>query len=507
MAVIFMTGGIKDAQGIGPILNATNSQLWAVNAKRPKDLRYLGGHFIPEAPEFTDTEAVTVGYPYVDRAGINRIRNETIIPITASEMVLTITPPPNYKTAIQDAKREQVRTRTTHHAVIFSNNCGTDECDQFFRVAPWGTIGDRRSTSGAVVPVSSDEAPESGNETSEVTWTFPDVYWVYDALVSSEIVPFTNAIHFALEDIGCDAGLCPWNEWYVGGAEAYLARTNDKFGTRTVIDTATIVADITGEDESATITSGVKVGSRLIVGYTNQAGTDGGAGYSVGDNAVVLSTFSVASTGVNAMLEAFGRIWTFGNDGQIFYSCDEGVTFTAFDNTIEDNILTVAFDEGKRWAYIGTEDGGLYMFNGKALISIGATVGLGAGQDVTAIATNNEDYVIVGTSNGVLYESMNASRMNNAQWEIGGTFTGAIHFIGLDTLGLRTIVSAGSTWHQRDVLTQQRWVQKDTLTAPIIAGAVGEYQDKEGMNFAVMFTDNGAGVIVESCQPCETESC
>lgn len=149
-------------------------------------------------------------------------------------------------------------------------------------------------------------------------------------------------------------------------------------------------------------------GYRVLVGGSSRAGHPAQASYT-DDYGANWTDVTVGTTNNEALngfeRDPLGRVWAVSSAGQIYYSTDQGASFTlALTMGAPQILYDIAFHSENVGYAVGATGTFLYTVDGGLIWTLGADP-TGATDDVLTVDTNEAGYVFIGTSAGDLFRS------------------------------------------------------------------------------------------------------
>lgn len=508
MAIIFFNGSGEDEQAKGGVLDAGVMEAYVVNTNSPTQLIYLGGHFMDDAPTYNNTEARVLNtYKHVN--GRNIIEETQ----TAQEVVKSVTfnlmlP----KRALSVTDRLYQQQKSQNYNIVFAPDTCADPCDNYFWVAKDIKFGIKQITS-TILGFDENGNPIDTMRTLRGTGNMVTYLGLETKLLAT--MPGSAEIHgIAIVDERCEGDACPYQKFIVVG-DGIARLTEDGGASFTALTITAITTDLVG----AILTDVKYAGGNYVVSYADvvAAPTDGGVAYSVDGAAFVLATGITAGIGIVGLLEAFGKLYAYGESGSLFVSCDNGVSWAAVTTGIATDLLAAAYDKYNNLVLLGGEDNTLYTWDGTTFTDISTAVTWVAGtSDVLDIANFGKGRFAVGTYDGKLYEHYditNASAANPFVATRTLATTVLVGGIAGDDLGARLLWgeagAAAGNLQLRDVTTKMSVESQYTLGAAdtVYAAAVGKPLEDEGHNYFLFGTALGKLIQVAACNLCVNTDC
>jgi hypothetical protein len=507
MSIIYFNGTEEDEQSKGAVLDSGAMLAYAINTKNPTQLISLGGHFMDDAPTYNITEPrVLPVYRHVN--GRNIIEETQLTEDTVKSITFNLMLP---KRAISVTDRLYQNQKNCELNLAFAPDTCDEDCDSYFWVAKDARFGVKQITN-TILGYDENANPIDTMRTVRATGNLVQ----YNGLTATALPTAAGDIH-GIDIVyerceGC--GTCPYQKIVRAGV-GFAEVSEDGGATWTAIDVTTITTDEIG----ATLTDVKYVNGNYVVTYADlwPAMTDGGAAYSVDGADFVLSTFDVEPTGLAGLVEAFGKLWAYGTDGSLYYSCDNGVTFTQLVTGEAEDFLHAAYDKYNNVLVLGGANNTLYRFNGTVLTDISASVAWAAGtSDVLSVANFGKGRFGIGTNDGSVFEHsdiLNASATNQFTLVRQLAATTLVGGLVGDDLGARILWGEAGTAaldiQLRDVFTkmQPESVYSGGANLTVYAAVAGKPLADEGYNYFLFGLDGGGMIQVAACNLCIQADC
>lgn len=509
MPVIYYKGDEQAEQAIGKTMNSGFMKAYAVRKDMPTQLIYLGGHRIDDAPSYTISEA-KVDPEYLHINGRNILVEKTLTNDYVKSIVFNLMLP-NKLISVTD-RVYQSQDNFDYDIVFLPSTC-EEGCDAFYWIGEDLTLGTRQITN-SIIGFDENENPITSMRTMRVAGQLKSTY----GLEVQNLTAHSAAL-YGIDVVldRCDVGGCPYQHMVRVGIAGHAAYSLDGGETWTNITTTAITTDVT----DAALTFVKYVNGNYVIAYSdvNDAdGTDGGIAYSVNGSAAILSTIydsdgvtPYASLGVQWIEPAFNRLYAGGTAGELFYSCDNGVTWVLVEvpaGLATVTLLSASFDTTNRLLYIGAEDGEAWVYNGKSFTEISSLVGAPNTSDFLTTKVTAPGHVGFGGV-GVLYENFTANDLSSSYSATVVSAAGQLQGLVSDGFTYRTLVANTEEVYIRDMLNEQVFeikVQRAT-NDNITFGLEGYRLKDEGGNFYVFTTDDGNVFVVSACGLCLENIC
>lgn len=503
MPVIYFVGDSTKEQAVGAGTYNGNMQMYAIRRDRPLSLIYLGGHRIDDAPTYNLTEGVIIPeYRFI--GGRNQVveRQVTSDRVKGVSINLML---PNKIISVTD-RIYQGQSNCEYDIAFVPFECKSG-CDQYFMVGENARFGTKQITSG-IVAYDDQEGPITAMRTISVQGALK----TYLGLEVRSLTPAANALYAIVvgdeSNTLCQGCNCPYSVIYRGGGvpgETPAPILQSSFDGGATWDNVTSTAV-----GAQFITSLAIVNNRVIWGSSDVAdgdGTAGKLGWINSDGVAVASTLldstgaADTSAGIQRLLVAGSRVYAFGTAGEVWYSCDGGLTFVSVVSGITETILAADYNSNKGYFVLGTVDGEVWIWNGTAFSDITASVGLTAATDITDVVVTGEDSVAVGNALGEFAENFAVS-VDQTAWSQTAAFASGVFGSSGDDRNYRFIAGSGNELFRRDLTTQQVFEQIASLEGDVTASVAGSPLLDEGHNAFWFVTDEGETVRVASCGLC-----
>lgn len=513
MGIVYFVGGEENEQATGAVLDSGSMKMYAIKRNDPTKMIYLGGHRVDEAFNYNVTER-KISPEYLHRNGRNILVERTL----TGEKVKSITfnvKLPNKVISVTNFIAREMNKGTTYDIVFVPSSCEAG-CDEYFWHGEDLFFGVRKYDS-APVGFDENEAPITSMREASIVGDIR----TYRGLVAEGVNTNTGTSEgldlYIVED-NCTSG-CPYQTVLVGGAGT-VGLSTDGGVSFTQLTTTAITVDLVG----ALVNAVVESNGNYVVGYSdtnNITGTDGGFAYSIGGAAFVLSTLldeagaAETTLGINKIVKAFGKLIGVGTGGEVWTSCDDGVTWVLNGTsvaTIGQNIYDAAFDSVNNLLYLACDAAEAWVFDGSAFYDITTEVGGTAAVDLLSVAVTAPGAVVFGAANGRIYENFTANDLSSAYTAtaIAGNAVNVLSLAG-DGYSLRTLSAIGDSFRKRDVLTNQAWATAEDITGytgnitRIKAGKA--LSADEGVNFFYLLYSDAMLAKVSACNLCFETVC
>lgn len=498
MPVIIFNGDASKEQAVGPVLDSGTMRMFAVRKDRPLDMINMGGHMVSDAPNYTLTDA-KINPEYRHLNGRNVVVERTLTPEKVKSMSFDIMLPNKLVSVTDTIARNQ--DRFDYDVVFLPSTCG-DGCDAFFWIGDDLTLGARQITT-AIIGFDDQENPIQSKRSVRLAGQLKNYYGMVVTQFETAAEPlYTQEIG----DEGCEAGDCPYQTLYHGGAAGLLEKSTDGGNTWTTITTTAITTDVT----AAVITTLKEYNGYLVVGYSDvadAAGTEGGVAY-----VAPSTTVAVLSTGfanpAQKIFSAFNKLWVVGGvaaEAFVGYSCDNGITWTAVTNAIGKPILDAAFDSTTNLVFLVGGDHEAWAFDGVNFSEITTQVNAGATVELLSVVADG-GHVIIGSADGKSYQNFTAADLTST-YSVVPHGADPVTAIAKDENTYRTLLAHGADLHIRDFTTYQNYQVLTTLDGDITSIVAAAPLKDEGVNIFFATTDAGTQYKIAYCFTCVGESC
>jgi hypothetical protein len=501
MPLTFFTGSFGDEQAIGQRMDNGIVDVYAINRARPTEMFYLGGHRVDDAPSYNLSE-VKIVPEYIVEGGRNKVVE---VPIS-TEYVLSTTMNlmlPNKLISVAE-RIYQLQSGCEFDLVFNPRNCGSG-CDQYFWLGENIKLGTTQITS-AITGYQDNEGAITRMKTVRISGQLKNYYGL-ETKVLSDTAEVYNTVAI-IEEL-CEGCTCPFEILARGGLGAVatapiLEVSTDGGATWTAVTTTAI-----GVDND--ITDILYVNGRLLVSWsdvTGGTGADGGVAWVDGyAGTVALSDMgATASLGVHALVAVGSKVYAFGTAGQIYFSCDNGLTFTNITNDVTEDFLDAALDTKTGNIYLAASNSEAYLFSSDEILTqIDGQFTPTAATDLVSVAVFNGG-VAFGGANGNYYETFGFGDAGST-WYTYSLGTDPVSAIATDRLGYRVIANSGVEVYLRDINTQQNFVSLTTLTGDLTELVAGKKLLDEGTNYFIGVTDAGETVRIAACNICLESGC
>lgn len=502
MPIVYFVGGEQDEQATGALLDSGTMKMYAARRDNPVDLIFLGGHRVDEAFSYNLTERkILPEYRHLNGRNVLVERTLTGDKVKSLSVNMML---PNKMVSVTD-RIYQAQYAGARYDIVFVPSSCDDGCDSYFWLGEDFNMGVRQYNS-AIVGYDDNENPITSMRTLAIVGNLKHYYGLENKLLFDHDAALNTVV---LAGERCESTDCAYQTIFIAGADAdALLSTNGGASFSTVTTTA-----ITTDTPTADISSAVYVNGNYIVGYTDVVGgtgTDGGVAYSVGGAAFALSTMSAASTGVNKVIEAFGKVYAFGTAGEAYYSCDNGVSFTALTDIDTEDILDAAYDSRTGLMYLALSSATAFAYDGVTFTDISTQVGGTAATDLTSVTILGEGHVVFGGADGHIYENYTADNLSSSYTKIAIAASNVvIGALAGDQYGYRVLAGAGAALRKREALTNQNWqtVSPFAGTGVINQIIAGSPLLDEGVNYFLAVTADGNLVQIATCNLCIGGGC
>lgn len=500
MPVIYFIGDRTSEQAIGPKTHNGIMQAYAIRRDDPLNMIYLGGHRIEDAPSYNITEGVIVPeYRFLSGRNVvveTQITEDRVKGVSFNLML------PNRVLSVTD-RIYQLQSKCDFDLALVPFECGSG-CDEYFYVAEAARFGAKQITN-AVIGYDDQEAPITTMRTVKTQGQLLSYYGLEVRALTAAPGPL-YAVAVVDEEIqpcqGCD---CPYQIMARAGGDGVAAPffQSSLDGGNNWID-----LDTTALPVGSIITTIAGIGGRGIFGYSDVVdgtGTLGGVGYVNELGVLVVSPIvdqagaPYASLGIQSVIEAGGRLYAFGTNGEVLFSCDEGLNWTQLNNPMTQTVIAADYDKNTGVIYLGGTNGAVWAWDFNAWVDLTPIVNLGA-VDVTDVDVTGNDQLLLGTSTGIVVE--NFSVRGGGAWTQTAAFANAVQASAGDRFNYRSIVASGNQIVKRDLNSFQRFEALTTLTGNVTAMVAGFPLLDEGENAFWAVTDDGEMVRLSACGLC-----
>lgn len=500
MAVIFFNGGYEDEQAKGGDTINSFMRGYIIRRDDPLNMIFIGGHEISDAPTYNETEGLMIPRR-VNINGRNVVREETITSdyVKSIELNLNL---PNRAVSVTD--RVYQSQKNCDYDIVFVPTTCDFGCNRYALLGEDITLGVKKLANG-ILGWDDNEQPIEWTRTLKITGNLKQ----YNGLEVVNLAAAAQDLHaaYVVDDNsgscqGCD---CPYQTMYRGGAANLLQVSTDGGVTWTAVNTAALPA-------AHIITSIVSLNNRIIFSYAdvaNAIAVTGGVAYINAAGVAVLSTLeddgaAFVSDGVQDLVVAGNKVYSFGTAGEIMVSCDGGFTFEYVNQTeITDTILDADYDAVSQVMWIGTVTGGVFSWDFQSFVDYTAAVS--SAFDITAVRVLTENQVAVYDANGDIYENWNVS--GGADWVQTAALGNDIFGVGLDKRNYRSVVASGATIFVRELSNLLQFEPVTTLANAIFASYTPAPLEDEANNFFLFVGDAGQTTIVRQCGICLSGGC
>jgi hypothetical protein len=504
MPIVFFSGGIDDEQARGGDTLNSFMRGYVIRRDDPLNMIFIGGHEISDAPTYNETVGLTVNRK-VSKNGRNVVREEKITGDVVKSVELNLLLP-NRAVSVTD-RIYQMQANCDYDIVFVPTTCDFG-CDRYFLVGEDATFGTKKLSNG-ILGYDDNEQPIEWTRTVMFTGNFKQFNGMEVASLASAAQPLYSVLVLDSDNTTCQGCDCPYQTIYRGGEAVLLEVSTDGGATWTAVDTTAIPILPT----PPIITSIISVNGRIIFGYSDVAdavGTAGGVAYIDSSGVAVVSNFTDSAgaayvpLGTQNLINAGGKVYAFGSDGEILISCDGGLNFVLSDQTtVTDTILTSDYDSVNAIVYLGTIGGGVFGWDFTSFTDY--TVAVGTAGDVTAIVVPYKDQVQVYDSLGALYENFGV--VAGKDWIQTGAFGSAVYGAAGDSRNYRTVAGAATTIFLRDLNTLQSFEEFTTLAGNVTQIFAPAPLEDEGESYFVVVTDTGETIVIRECGICLSGGC
>lgn len=374
--------------------------------------------------------------------------------------------------------------------------CPENVCQQHFLELREGRLSPL-SFSNDFVTVADDQAPIEGTSSLYT----PEI-WAYFNVQARENFTAASALYsIAYCTQNCDNCADPNLIGVAGGgvaaASTLLIRTVNGFGSVDSTITPTLSQEI--------IMDLVCEGSVIYGVYADTAvvttATDGGIFIATNNGAA--ATDIPFTVGMFGIATGGGWIVAVGNDGTISRSIDglNYTTLTALSAT--DDYEDIAYDPSTKTFWIvgqNATNAVVVQLRNNALTDVSATVAFTAANPATRVAVLGPGHILIGTSTGLLRESVDGG----TTWRSvsSGTTSSIKAILGNST---RTFIGAGTAILERSPLTEREFrsvtFEGAGFGGNVTNGALGTPDGGAfaGINTAAFTTSTGEVVVVSAC--------
>ena len=494
MPVSFFVGGIENEQAVGKTLDSGAMRLYAISRSNPTNMIYIGGHPMDEAFSYTLTER-KIAPEYRHVGGRNVLVERTLTGDKVKGLTVNLKLP-NKMISVTDRIYQSINKGRKYDLLLVPSSC-EEGCESFFWLGEDMDMGVRQYNS-AIVGWDENENPITSMRSLALVGNLRHYY----GLEHKELVDESGAVNSAViieED--CEVTDCPYQWIAYGGAANLFKFTKDGGRNWTTVTATALTTEVTG----GLITSIVHSNMNYVVGVSTgfkTTGTDGAIGYSVDGASFVVATLldtagaATTSTGVNKILHAFNKLWAFGTAGEIFFSVDDGVTWTEFASTITEDIYDAAFDASTQKVYLVGGNAVAYSFDGYTITDITSAVGATAATDLLSVAVTGENHVVIGGANGRIYQYF------GEEWVASAIGTTPVNAIAGDGFSVRVLAGVDDELFLREALTEQKFVKQLTAGGDITSIVPGKALLDEGVNYFLVTTAAGEVIQFATCNFC-----
>ena len=504
MPQINFVGNEQDEQAVGAELNSQAMKVFAVVQNKPTQMHFLGGHEIPDAPDYEVDDAKVISKRKF-KDGLNYTEDQEIVPETIKKLTWTIDQPSRAVT-VTDRLFQQQRNCKMALAAI-PTDC-VDECDKFVWVGADLRFRPSRLNSG----LQTYGADDSAILKQQTATTTGDLLKYYGMEASTFYTGANETIEkILIVDEYCGNGDCgcPYQKIIIAGkgsTDPFVKVSLDGGSTWTAMTITAVTADLGVGGGS--ITDMVYHNGTLIVAYSDVVagtGTVGGIAISTDLANLALANIDEGFTqeGIQTLTVARGNVYAFGTAGGALVSCNGGSTWTEITTGITEDILDSDYDPDTQSIFLACSGAKAYQYTFKTFVDISSAVSPTAATDLTAVAVVAPGSVMFGGGDGNLYENTDVRR--STTWSVA-VFSAAIHTIVGDGLNMRVLIGTGNNVYIRELLTYQEWTLKSAVGAAVKDIVFGKPLPGEGPNYTLV---GSVAKIVEiaACNICLEGNC
>lgn len=500
MPQIFQLDPDGREQAAGSIMNHTTTHLYAMSVDNPELIIDLGGHGIPDAPEYQQTEAAPV-QNMVHENGRNVLEDEYVSDDFVRSNSVTFSLPKRLYATADFIRAAQARGERFVYFIAPGDDC-PDVCDRWSKYfGDNARMGVPIHTNGLV---GFDPAAEGGGGmTRTVRVRSSGDLRMYHAVryaspTVEDLAPLYTVLVGSRDECDAATGFCPWLVSYLGGgagdeAAPFLQGTQNKFGDLDAITT-------TGIPAGSVVTSLARFGGRLYIGYASafkDTSTAGGLAVSVGGGPISVVS-DVTTDGIHALVVAGNRLHAFGEGGDWFYT-DDGEAWVTATSFTSDDLFAAAYNPRQKRVYVVGADGAAYSIRPNGAAS--AIAGLSSvTDDLRSVAVLGDDHIAVGDDSGVYRETF--GEVAGKAWTSRTFGADPIDAIVGDRRSTRVLVAVGDEIWERSINLKQSWAQIATAPAAITAGSSGYEEYQRGLDYVAFVTEDGEVIEIEQCVPC-----